>query len=92
MKQGRPYPPDRERRVRIKIELAKQDMTISDLALELGIKRPLVSYVINGIRHSKITEEKIAAFFGLPRDELFPSRSKKELATMREEYAGRKAS
>ena len=83
MKRGRPYPPDRDRRVRIKTELAKMDMSISDLARALGIKRPHVSYVINGIRRSKKTEEKIAFFFGKPREELFPSRTKVEIEAMR---------
>ena len=83
MKRGRPYPPDRERRVRIKTELAMRDMNISDLARALGIKRPAVSYVINGIRRSKKTEAKIAAFFGREPRELFPARSKEEIEAMR---------
>ena len=92
MKKGRPYPPDKERRVRVKTELAKNDMTISDLAQALGIKVSLASYIINGVRRSKKTEERIAAFFGKSREELFPSRTKKELADMREKQTERKAS
>ena len=83
MKRGRPYPPDRERRVRIKTELAKRDMSISDLAKALRISIPLVSYVINGIRRSKKTEERIAFFFGKPREELFPSLSMYAIEAMR---------
>jgi plasmid maintenance system antidote protein VapI len=83
MKRGRPYPPDKERRIRVKTELARRDMTISDLARALGIKRPAVSTVINGIRRSPKTEEKIAAYFGLDRQELFPSRTIAELEAMR---------
>jgi plasmid maintenance system antidote protein VapI len=92
MKRGRPYPPDRERRVLIKTELAKRDMTITELALALGIKLPLVSNIINGVRRSKKTEEKIAAFFGKEPKELFPPRTKGELVRMREEESKRKAS
>ena len=88
MKRGRPYPPDKERRVRVKTELAMRDMSISDLARVLGIKRPAVSYVINGIRRSKKTESKIAAFFGREPRDLFPSRSKEEIEAMRKAGKG----
>jgi plasmid maintenance system antidote protein VapI len=71
MKQGRPYPPDREQRVRVMIELAKRDMTINDLARALGISQQQASCVINGIRRSPGTEEKIAAYFGMARKDLF---------------------
>ncbi|MCL2765974.1 MAG: helix-turn-helix domain-containing protein [Treponema sp.] len=84
MKQGRPYPLDKERRVRVKTELAKNDMTISDLARAINIVQPVLSEIINGVRRSKKTEERIAAFFRKSREELFPSRTKKELADMRE--------
>ena len=83
MKHGRPYPPDKERRVRVKTELAMRDMSISDLARALGIKRPLASYIINGVRRSKAIEAKIAAFFGREPAELFPPRTKVELEAMR---------
>jgi len=83
MKRGRPYPPDKERRVRIKTELAMRDMSISDLARALKIKRPTVSYVINGIRRSKKTEAKIAAFFNKEPRELFPPRTREEIEAMR---------
>jgi transcriptional regulator with XRE-family HTH domain len=79
MKRGRPYPPDKERRVRVKIELARRDMTISDLARALGMKQQVASAVINGTRRSKKTEEKIAAYFGMAWRELFPPRSRDEL-------------
>jgi plasmid maintenance system antidote protein VapI len=80
---GRPYPPDRERRIRVKIELARRDMTISDLARELGMKQQLASSVINGTRLSKKTEEKIAAYFGTTRKDLFRPRTRGELEAMR---------
>ena len=88
MKRGRPYPPDKERRVRIKTELAMRDMSISDLARALGIKRPLVSYVINGICRSKKTEARIAAFFGKDAGELFPACTNAEIEAMRKARKG----
>jgi transcriptional regulator with XRE-family HTH domain len=88
MRQGRPYPPDKERRVRVKIELARRDMTISDLARALNINQGNLSSIVNGIRRSKKTEEKIAAYFGLSRRELFPPRTKGDLETMRRALAG----
>ena len=89
MKHGRPYPPDQERRILVRIELAKRNMNISDLAKALKVKRPLVSNVINGIRRSFKTEEKIAAFFGKSHDELFPPRSRDEIEAMRKEARGK---
>jgi plasmid maintenance system antidote protein VapI len=89
MRQGRPYPPDRERRVRVKIELAKRDMTVSGLARVLGVKQQLASAVINGTRLSKKTEEKIAAYFGMTRQDLFRPRSHAELKAMRLALAGK---
>jgi transcriptional regulator with XRE-family HTH domain len=58
-------------------------MTISTLAGALGIHRGNLSAVINGTRISLGTEEKIAAYFGLPLRELFPPRTKAELEAMR---------
>jgi plasmid maintenance system antidote protein VapI len=89
MKRGRPYPPDKERRVRIKTELARRDMTVSDLARVLGIKRPAISNVINGTRISKKTEEKIAAYFGTTRQELFRPRGRTEIDAARRALAGK---
>jgi plasmid maintenance system antidote protein VapI len=64
-------------------------MTISDLARALGIKRPAVSAVINGTRLSPKTEEKIAAYFGMARQELFPRRTKGEIEAARAALAGK---
>jgi transcriptional regulator with XRE-family HTH domain len=89
MKRGRPYPPDKERRVRVKIELARRDMTISDLARALGMKQQIASAVINGTRRSLKTEEKIAAYFGMARRELFPDRTRDEIEALRAAAAGK---
>ena len=83
MKHGRPYPPDVERRVRVKTELALRNMTISALSKTLRINQGNLSCVINGTRCSKKTEEKIAAFFGKEIKELFPPRTKRDLENMR---------
>lgn len=89
MKRGRPYPPDKERRVRVKIELARRDMTISDLARALGVNRGHLSETISGTRRSLKAEEKIAAYFGLPRRELFPPRTIAEMEALRAAAAGK---
>ena len=89
MKRGRPYPPDRERRIRIKTELALRDMTVSDLARALNVNRGHLSETIGGTRRTKSTEEKIAAWFGVPREALFPRRTKDEIEAMRRAPAGK---
>ena len=83
MKKGRPYPPDMERRALIRTELSKRNMTINALSKILRINQGNLSCVINGIRRSKKTEEKIAAFFGKEIKELFPPRTKRDLENMR---------
>jgi plasmid maintenance system antidote protein VapI len=80
---GRPYPKDFERRRLVRVELAMRDMTVTDLAEALGVKRSNLSSVINGARRSRKTEEKIAAYFGKDRLELFPMRSPTQLLEMR---------
>jgi plasmid maintenance system antidote protein VapI len=81
---GRPYPWDLERRKRVRFELVERNMTITELASKLGINRGNLTSIINGTRISKKNEEKIAAFFGKRREELFPVRSRGELRQMRE--------
>jgi plasmid maintenance system antidote protein VapI len=79
----RPYPKDYERRRLVRMELAMRDMTITDLAGELGMKQSNVSNVINGTYRSLKMERKIAAYFGKEREELFPVRSPEDLLEMR---------
>jgi transcriptional regulator with XRE-family HTH domain len=64
-------------------------MTVSDLARALGMAQSLASEIISGTRRSPKTEERIAAFFGLPRRELFPPRTNAELEAMRLAAAGK---
>jgi plasmid maintenance system antidote protein VapI len=73
----------------VKIELARWDMAVSDLARALHMHQGNLSSIINGIRRSKKTEEKIAAYFGLSRRELFPPRTKGDLEAMRAALAGK---
>lgn len=81
---SRPYPLDKERKSRVMVELAKKGMTINDLAEVLNMKRSNVSKIISGRDLSEINEEKIARYFRMNRDYLFPPRSAAELASMRE--------
>lgn len=83
MKHGRPYPPDKERRVRVKTELAIRDMSISDLSRALNAHRGHLTEVINGVRRSEAIEAKVAAFFGKEPAELFPPRTRVEIEAMR---------
>jgi plasmid maintenance system antidote protein VapI len=78
----RPYPKDWERRRLVRTELAKRDMTISDLARELKMKQGNVSNIINGTHRSLKIEARIAAYFGKERGELFPIRSPEKLLEM----------
>jgi transcriptional regulator with XRE-family HTH domain len=83
MKKGRPYPPDADRRRRVRIELARRDLTISDLAFALGMHQGNLSDVINGIRLSPKTERRIAAFLDVPVEVLFPVRTLDEMEALR---------
>ena len=85
---GRPYPKDLDRACRVKVELAKRNMSISDLAYHLSVPQSNLSDVINGRRRSPKTESRIAAYFGLPREDLFPPRTPGELLAMRKQEQG----
>jgi len=81
---SRPYPIDHERRRRVLIALAENDMTISDLARSLKTSRAIVSQVVNGRRLSSRTEQLIAKYLGKPADYLFPFRTPDEIKKMRQ--------
>jgi plasmid maintenance system antidote protein VapI len=83
MRKRRPNPPDQERRRLVRVELAKRDMTISDLARALNINRGHLSETISGTRRTKKIEERVAAFFGMDRWALFPPRTRNDLEAMR---------
>jgi plasmid maintenance system antidote protein VapI len=78
-RKGRPYPKDPERRRRVRIELAKRDMTTIALARELQLCPSHLFEIISGTRISPKTEAKIAAYFGLPAEALFPRKPRGEL-------------
>ncbi len=84
---GRPYPKDIERLCRVKVELARRNMTISDLSNKLDINRGTLSCVISGRRRSPKTEERVAAYFGMRREDLFPLRTFAEIIEMRRNVA-----
>lgn len=76
---GRPYPKDWEREARIKTELIKRGLTMTDVSYALNIKLPYLSAIINGRYISYKNEKKIASFLGLERTYLFPPRSRIDL-------------
>lgn len=86
----RPFPIDIERKQRCQEILANCGMTITELALHLGVSKVLVSNVISGRRLSNTTETRIATFLNLPKDYLFPERTPLEIAAMRKAEAEQK--
>lgn len=84
-KAKRPYPVDRDRLVRCKVELAKRGMTITDLSIRINKPRSYVSQIISGRDRASKIEERIAAFFRLPVEYLFPVRTNGDLLHMEAE-------
>lgn len=80
VKYGRPYPKDWERKRLVMNELYKRGMRMSDLARTLKLCPSVITEVVWGIRISPKTEEAIASFFGLKREDLFPKRSRGRIA------------
>jgi hypothetical protein len=76
MKHGRRYPPDMERRVRVEIELARRGMAVSGLARAIGISETYLYSIIGGVRRPKNIEERIAAYFGMVREDLLKEEEK----------------
>lgn len=82
---SRPFPIDRDRQTRCMQLLDSCGMTITELALHLGMQKSHVSETLSGRRLSVTTETQIAQFFGVPREAIFPLRTNGEIAYMREE-------
>ncbi len=80
----RPFPVDHDRQERCRTVLNSCGMTITELAMHLGISKQLVSSVINGRQPSPTTERRIATFLGVSEDALFPPRTAGQIAAMRE--------
>ena len=87
----RPFPVDKDRQERCRRVLDDCGMTITELAMHLGVSQPLISNVINGRQLSETFETRIAQFFGLSRTQLFPLRTAEEIARMRQAEAAEKA-
>lgn len=84
-KAKRPYAVDRERLTRCKVELAKHGMTITELAERVGVSQAYVSQIISGRDRARKLESRIAAFFRLPVEYLFPVRTNGDLLHMEAE-------
>lgn len=87
----RPFPIDYERKERCLDVLEQLNMTITELALHLNIKKSNLSNVISGRELSPTMETRIATFLNTPREFLFPPRTAQEIANMRKIEAEKKA-
>lgn len=88
---SRPFPIDRERQKRCTELLESCGMTITELAMHLSFNKGYVSKIVSGREISPSNEQRIADFFGVPHDALFPPRTAGEIAQMREREAREKA-
>ena len=88
---SRPFPIDRERQKRCTELLESCGMTITELAMHIGTSRQYISNILSGRNLSPKSEQRIADFFGVPHDVLFPLRTAGEIAFMREQEAQKKA-
>lgn len=88
---SRPFPIDRERQKRCTELLESCGMTITELAMHIGTSRQYISNILSGRNLSPKSEQRIADFFGVPHDALFPPRTAGEIAFMREQEAQEKA-
>lgn len=79
----RPYPFDLERKQNVERVMYQHGYkTLDDLSKAVNISKTVLCEVINGTRLSAKTEKRIAQFFGMRREELFPPRTLAELAIM----------
>ena len=75
----RPFPVDKDRQERCRKVLESCGMTITELALHLGVSRVYISNILSGRNLTPAGETKIANFFGVPREALFPLRTAEEI-------------
>lgn len=87
----RPYPLDKERKERCLSVLQDAGLTMTELAFHLGCSQQLVSDVLSGRRITAVKQREIAEFLGVPEDFLFPLRTSREIAQMRQAEAAEKA-
>lgn len=87
----RPYPVDIERRRNVRRAMLNANIdSIKELAMLIGLPVSTLSEVISGIRHSITIENKIAAFFGMEHDALFPPRSLPQMIALEDEAERRR--
>ncbi|MGF7110412.1 helix-turn-helix domain-containing protein [Treponema pedis] len=80
---SRPYPFDFERKQKVERVMYLHGIkSAAALAKKAKVNYKVLNEVINGTRLSAVTEKKIAAFFGMEREELFIIRSREELKAM----------
>lgn len=63
--------------LKLKILLLKRGLKQNRLAQELGVSPHMVSYVVNGFRHSQWIQEHIARRLNRAREELFEVRPRR---------------
>ena len=88
---SRPFPIDHERQRRCSELLESLGMTQSELSIHLGVSKQYIGALLSGRELSLANEKRIADFFGVPHDALFPPRTAGEIAQMREREAREKA-
>lgn len=87
----RPYPVDIERRRNVRRAMLNMGIeSIQELSVRMGIDRSVLTSIISGTRHSIETENKIAAFFGMEHDALFPPRTQKQMIALEDAAARRR--
>ena len=87
----RPYPVDIERRRNVRRAMLNRGIeSIQELSRRTGITRTTIVHIISGTRHSIKTENKIASFFGMEHDALFPPRTQKQMLLMEDEAERRR--
>lgn len=64
--------------------------SIKELSEKTGLDRAALTRIISGTRHSIKTENKIAAFFGMEHDALFPPRTQKQMIALEDEAERRR--
>ena len=80
---SRPYPFDFERKQKVeRVMYLCGIKSVADLAKKTNTNYKVLNEVINGTRLSAMTEKKVAAFFGMKREDLFITRSVSELKAM----------
>lgn len=87
----RPYPVDIERRRNVRRAMLNMGIeSLQELSVRMGIDRAVLTSTISGTRPSLKTENKIASFFGMEHDALFPPRTQKQMLLMEDEAERRR--